>query len=187
MILLFDSNVFKVLTVFSIAPGRKFQRKELKEKTKLSNVNLDKAISILFNQGILKRKKRLLFLDVSNSKTKQVISLVSDSYKSLKEIPLNVYFSVYELVRYLSCFKDINVYLFGSYSKLIFDDSSDIDIAIVSGSLEKEDKRGISRTKKKIKKKYGKKIEIHYFDSDFYKNKSDPLIKDILKNGEELI
>jgi len=32
-----------------------------------------------------------------------------------------------------------------------------------------------------------KSIEIHYFKTNFYKNKKDPLVKDILRNGVKLL
>lgn len=77
------------------------------------------------------------------------------------------------------------MYLFGSYSKLIYNENSDVDIALVITSINEDI---INKIVNKLEKKYDKKIELHIFDKQkFYKNKKDPLIKDIVKNGVRLI
>jgi len=186
IIQIFDKNVMKILTIFSISPGSKFQRKELKEKTSLNNITLDNSLKLLFNSNILKKEKRALYLNLESKNTKSILELVSNQYKELKEIPLKAYFSVIELVYLLSKF-ELNVYVFGSYAKLVFKEDSDIDIAIISDKISSEEKREISKLIKKIESKYKRKIEIHYFSTNFYKNKKDPLVKDILINGIKLI
>ena len=40
MIELFDKNVLRILTVFSISPGSRLNRKVLKEKTMLPNIGM---------------------------------------------------------------------------------------------------------------------------------------------------
>ena len=81
----------------------------------------------------------------------------------------------------------MSVYLFGSYAKLVFKETSDIDIAIVSDKVAAGDKKVINGLIQKMESRYGKNIEMHYFGKNFYKNKKDPLVKDILKNGIKLI
>lgn len=180
---IFNKDVAIVLTIFAISPGSRHLRGDLKEKTKLNNVNLDNVINLLLNIGLIKKEKRLFSLNLEKDSTKGVIKIISNDYKK-RELPLAVYFSILSLVDYLSRLKVIDVYLFGSYSKLIFKEDSDIDIAIVSNSI---DKKGINNFVKKVESRYGKKIEIHCFTKGFYKNKKDPLVKDILKNGIKLI
>lgn len=182
---IFNKDIFEVLTIFSISPGSKFTRKELKEKTLFNNVNLDKVINILINSNLIKKEKRLLYLDLD--KAKSVIKLISDDYKELKELPLNVYFSIINIVFSLSRIKNVNAYLFGSYAKLIYKDKSDIDIAIVSDKIKNEEKKELEKLIRKLEKRYKKNIEIHYFTKNFYKNKKDPLVNDILKNGIRLM
>ena len=41
---LFEKDIFKVLSLFGISPGSRFKRNEIKDKTLLYNVNLDKAL-----------------------------------------------------------------------------------------------------------------------------------------------
>lgn len=186
IIQIFNKNLLKILTIFSISPGSRFQRKEIKEKTRMSNVNLDNAISLLLNSNIIKKEKRLLHLNLEDKNTKAIVDLVSNQYKELKEVPLNVYFSIIELVYLLSKF-GIDVYLFGSYAKLIFKEDSDIDMAIISDKIRAKEKSEINKLIRKLEAKYKRNIQTHYFSKKFYKNKKDPLVEDILKNGVRLI
>ncbi len=181
----FNKDILKILTIFSISPGSRFLRKELKEKTKLNNINLDKVINILINSDLIKKEKRFFSLNLDNAKF--IIELVSNEYKRLKELPFYVYFSIIEIVFFLSKLKKIDVYLFGSYAKLIFKDTSDIDIAIVSDKINDKGKKELNKIIGKLESKYKKNIEIHYFTKDFYKNKKDPLVKEILRNGIKLV
>ncbi len=182
---IFDKDIVKVLTIFAVSPGSKFLRKELKEKTRLNNINLDNAMNILLNSGLVKKEKRLISLDLENSKI--VSGLIANEYKILKELPLNVYFSIIDIIFLLRKFKSIDVYLFGSYAKLIFKDMSDIDIAVVSDKIDTKEKKELNKLIEKLELRYGKKIEVHYFERNFYKNKKDPFVKDILKNSTRLI
>lgn len=178
-----NRDVAEVLTVFSISPGSRFLRIDLQERTKQNNANLDKALNILLNSGIIKKEKKLLSLDME--KGKEISSLVIKDYKNLKELPLDVYFSITNLLHSLARIKGIEVYLFGSYSKLVYNEKSDIDIALITDSLK--DRKTISKMTGKIESRYGKPIEIHSFGKSFHKNKKDPLVKDILRNGIRLI
>lgn len=182
---IFDKDIFEVLTVFSISPGSRLLRKDLKEKTKLNNVNLDNALNILLNSGLLQKDRRFLSLKLDNAKP--IISLVSNEYKELRELPLDAYFSIINLLYFLSKLKKINVYLFGSYAKLVFREKSDIDIAVISDKIEESDKKDIGSLIEKLEERYGKNIETHYFSANFHKNKKDQLVKEILKNGIKLI
>lgn len=181
--LIFDKEVFKILTIFSLMPGGRFFRKELKEKTKMNNVTLDAALNILINARIIIKKGRYLSLNLENSK--QILDIIKNNYKKLKELPINVYFSIIDFVSFISRFGNIEVYLFGSYSKLVYKDTSDIDIAIIS--TNNLNRKMLAKSIQKIEKRFNKAVEIHYFDSNFYKNKKDPLVNDILKNGIKLI
>ncbi|MDP3765914.1 MAG: nucleotidyltransferase domain-containing protein [Nanoarchaeota archaeon] len=182
---IFNKDMLEVLTVFSISPGSKFLRKELKERTKLNNANLDNAINILLNSNLIKKEKRFWSLNFDNAK--YIIKLILDEYKALRELPLNVYFSIINVVFFLSKFKYIDVYLFGSYAKLVFKDTSDIDILIISDKIINNNKKEINKLTQKLESRYEKKIEIHYFGTNFYKNKKDPFVQEVMKNGLRLI
>ena len=178
---IFDKDVLKVLTIFSLSPGSRFLRKDIKEKTKLNNVNLDNAINILFNSDLIKKERKFLYFGLAS---KKILDLIHEEYIKLRELPLDVYFLIIDMVFNISKLKNADVYLFGSYSKLIFKENSDIDIAIVS---EKINKKVINNMASKLDDKYSRKIEVHYFGKSFYNNKKDPIVKDILRNGIRLI
>lgn len=181
---IFDTDVFKIITLFSASPGSRFSRKELKEKTLLNNVPLDKALTRLAYSKILLLEGRFYFLNLYSEAAKLLIQLAKKQFVELREIPLSVYFLLLDLAYYLSSQKGCDVYLFGSYSKLVYKEGSDVDVAIVSDIIDKKFVRKVVVALEKI---YKKKIEAQFFDRKFYKNKSDPLVKEILKNGVKIL
>ncbi len=185
MIDLIDSQILRVLTIFSVSPGSRFQRKLLKEKTFLPNIILDKTLNKLANINILNKEKNLYSINHGNTEIKKIIEICYENYNKFKQLPFKEYFLILNIKEELSKIKNLNdCYLFGSYSKLIFRENSDIDIAIISDS---PDKKEIERNLRKFEKKHSKKIEIHYFSKKFYNNKRDPLVKEILNHGIKLI
>jgi uncharacterized protein len=179
----FLKNSSKILMLFSISPGSKFTRNEIKEKTMLHNIPLDRAINILLNNNILIKEKRLLSLGLENNNVKSIVDLMRKEYIRFKEISLKIYYLLMDVSSELSENSSIkSIYLFGSYAKLIHTEKSDVDLAIVlKKNIEKEIKKIIA----KIEKKYGEVIEIHFFDEKDMKQK-DKLIKEILRNNVEI-
>jgi DNA polymerase sigma len=129
---IFDKEIAKILTIFSISQG-----------------------SIL-NSKIIKKERRLLSLNLENEKARAIVNIIAREYKELKELPLQVYFSLIDVVHFLSRFKELDVYLFGSYAKLIFNEKSDIDLAVISDKLAEEDKKEFSRFVGKIERRHKK-------------------------------
>lgn len=127
----FDKDCFKVLSVFSLSPGSRFKRKEIKDMTRMNNVPLDNGLTRLINCGILKVDKRLYQLNFEKDETKKVLELVTRQYKELRELPLNVFLLLSDLVDVLSTVRDVEVILFGSYAKLVYKEKSDVDVAII--------------------------------------------------------
>ena len=182
----FIQNAYKILSMFSLSPGSRFSRKEIKEMTRLNNVPLDSAISTLFSSGILTRERNLYSLDFENRATKNILELITKERLKAKELPFDIYLTLVDIVSFLSAYKDVHAYLFGSYSKLIYNEKSDIDIAVIA--TKSLDKKNLQRRIEKLEIVYNKKIELHLFDKDtFYKNRKDPLVRDIIKNGIMLI
>ncbi|WP_424359654.1 nucleotidyltransferase family protein [Methanocella sp. MCL-LM] len=182
----FDKDGFKVLTVFSISPGSRYKRNELKEMTRLNNVPLDNVIVRLVNCGILRIEKNLYQLSFEKEETKKLIEIVSQQYKELRELPLSVFFLLADAVDVLSAVKGIEVYLFGSYAKLVYREKSDVDLAVILKAGQKTP--DYVKLSMKLEKVYGKKVQIHDFESEgFYKNKKDPLVSEILRNGVRLL
>jgi len=183
---IFNNDIFKILTLFSLSPGSRFNRKTVKEKTRMNNMPLDNALAKLMSGSILKKAENYYSINLEDERAKQIIQIVSKEYKNLRELPLDVYFLLADLVDGLSQIKNIQVYLFGSYSKLVYSDKSDVDIAIISNDAL--DKERVEKIIAKVEKSYKKNVEVHYFDgSAFYKNEKDPLVKGIIKDGVILI
>ena len=184
---IFDLDSFKIISLFSLSPGSRFRRKEIKEKTKLNNVPLDKALLRLLSSGILKKEENFYKINFHNENAKKIVEISSKQYKDLKELPFDVYLLLLDLVSEFSVIKGIEVYLFGSYSKLIYNEKSDVDIAILTPEIFNK-KNNIQKTIQKLEKIYKKNIETHFFVKKlFYKNKKDMLVKEIIRNGMRLI
>ena len=185
MIKLFDFNIEKIMTVFSISPGSRWNRTIIKEKTGIPNVVLDRYLTKLLNLGFLSIEKNLFILNFKNVYIKQIIEEISENYLKLKQLPLKDYFIIRSISKNLSEIKNIgDVYLFGSYAKLIFKENSDIDIAVISDKVVNKKVKELVR---KLEKRYKKKIEIHFFPKEFYNNKKEPLVKEISQHGIKLI
>ncbi len=147
-LLLLKSNVAKILAVFSLQPGRKFRRKELKELTKLNNVPLDSALNLLKATGIIKAEgKKYRF----NFEKEEIIRIIQKEHAELNKIPLKVLFAVLDVAEKLAKRK-CDLYLFGSYAKGSYTPESDVDLAVIC-----DEKMDFSFVRK-IEKRYGVKI-----------------------------
>ncbi len=184
--LIFTPDCYKILILFSLSPGSRFNRKEIKEKTKLNNVPLDKALSQIIASGVAKRERNYYYLNIADKSAKELLEICQHQYQQLRELPLAVFYLLTDLTNSTPFLKGNEVWLFGSYAKLVYKENSDIDIAVLhSQEIRKE---GINKTVAKLEKIYNKKIEIHYFEkTGFYKNKKDLLVKGILRDGVRLI
>ncbi|MBR9689925.1 MAG: nucleotidyltransferase domain-containing protein [Candidatus Altiarchaeota archaeon] len=174
MSLVFDNTIFKILTVFSLAPGKPFTREKIKEMTKTNNVPLDDALRKLIISKMLIKKNKKYEIRHSAEWTTKLLEFITHEHWKLKHIPLDVYFTITDLLRKLSKHK-CNVHLFGSYSKLTFTTDSDIDIVVVS------DTPIDFKFTRALEKKYSKEIQIHKFSPDFYEKQNDPFVKEVLE------
>ena len=185
--LVLNQDAFKLLTVFSLSPGSRFKRKELKELTRLNNVPLDKALLRLVSSGVLS-KRGAYSVNMENEWAETLIRLCAKQHTQLRRIPLNVYFLIADFVFQASSFNGIELYLFGSYSKLVFSEKSDIDVAVLTLQNAKAVKGRLLALAEKLGKNYGKEVQLHFFDKKgFYKNRRDPLVAEIIRNGIRLL
>jgi predicted nucleotidyltransferase len=175
----------KILTLYSLSPGSRFSREEIKKRTGMNNVTLNRTLFSMLNLMLLNKEKHLFFINFENKNNEIIMSSISKQYSLLKHLPLNFYYLILEIYSEILR-QEINgeVYLFGSYAKLLFRENSDIDLAVVSNTV---DKKLFNNCILRLEKKIGKNVEIHYFSKNFYKNKKDPLVREILKDGVRLI
>lgn len=187
---LFDKNIVKILSFLLISPGSKYKRNEIKDKTKMNNIPLDSTLRKLKSLKIIEEKKKIISLNFNIEKNQDIFKLLSDEYKHFN-VPFGVFQILAEFSDKLTKINNINsAILFGSYAKLIYTEKSDIDIAVIFKDKIK-DAQKIEKLVKdnaaKISKKRGMDIQLHFFSQiDIKKNKSDPLIKDIIRNGKIL-
>jgi len=181
---LVDRNIAKVLLLFSTSPGSRYYRNEIKEKTEMNNVPLDNSLNELLTLDIIKLDGRLYSLNYENGFANEIVGGAKEKFGGL---PLKVQFEIIDLIsEILKLGRIRKIILFGSYSKLIYSEKSDIDIAVVLNKGNKIEKK-IELFAEKISKKYKKEIQAHFFSEGDLKHKEDPLIRDILKNGRVLI
>src|SRR3989344_4871783 len=81
-----DFDSFKVLSVFCISQGSKFQRNVLKDKTGIPNLILDRTLARLINLKILIKEKYLLSVNFSNFQALEIIKLLFERYSRFKQI-----------------------------------------------------------------------------------------------------
>ena len=183
-ILLINKNLMKILLFLAISPGSRYSRKEIKEKTNMNNLPLDSSLIELTNFKLVNQKNKLYYVNLENQIVKQLL----DEIKELKTLPLKIQFILLDFISNTLKIRGIeSIVLFGSYSKLIYSEKSDIDIAIILRKLDKTTKKKISNIANKLSKKHKKEIQEHFFTQEDLQSKKDPLIKDILKNGKVLI
>ncbi len=185
---IFDGGSFRVLALFAISPGSRFRRKEIKDRTRMNNAPLDNALSKLVSSGVIKSENGFYYsLNMESVYLEPLMKLISSQHTELKKLPLSVYLLLADAVAALSTVKRPEAWLFGSYSKLVYTEKSDVDIALLVPPEFKHKER-IKNILRKLEKHYGKKIEAHFFDAHaFYRNKKDPLVNGILKDGVRIL
>jgi len=184
---LIDKNYSKIILFLIVSPGSSYSREEIKEKTNMNNVPLDSALNTLLNLKIININKKIYSLNLNNS----LIQYILKEKNKLSNIPLRIQYIIIEFIEKISKLRQISkVMLFGSYSKLIFTEKSDIDMAIIfSNGIKEKNKteKKILEYEESISKKYKTNIQTHFFIESDLKHKEDLLIKDILRNGIDLL
>lgn len=179
----FTQECYKLLSIFATSPGSRWQRKELQQMTRLPNTTLDRATRRLLAAKILEKKGRLFSLGYG-IEDDALFTTVRDEYRRFRSLPFPVYFTLIDVAQVVVDAR-VEGILFGSYAKLVQKEGSDIDIAILHG--KRFEKEAIERAVAKIERRYKIMVELHYFEKGpFLKQKRDPLIKEILKDGKEL-
>lgn len=187
MLNLINKNSARILLFLAISPGSNYSRKEIKEKTSINNLPLDSYLTELLFFRMINKKNKLYSLNLENSLVKIILDETKGKFSNF---PLKVKFILIDFIFQISKIKNIkNIILFGSYSKLVYTENSDIDLAVIFGrGLKNKEvvEKKIFNISEKISKRYKKEIQEHFFSEDDLKKK-DPLINDIVKNGLVLI
>lgn len=185
MLNLIKPSLARIILIFAASPGRKWQRNEIKETTGMNNVPLDNSLNTLLTLKLICENKRMYSLNLENYFVQQIVKEIKETISNL---PFQIQFIVIDIIESISKLKKIkNIILFGSYSKLIFTDKSDLDIAIITEHKNPKLKEKVFLLTEKLSKKYKKQVHEQFFTEQDLKHKEDPLVKDILRNGIPLI
>ena len=126
-------NNFKVIEIFFKNPSRSFHIRELSRITGLSSTGIIKIIKKLKNEDLLVSKKEKI--------TEEIRPTFNDKFYVMKRI-YNIY-SLYDtgLIQYLKEFYEEPeaIILFGSYSKGLDTEKSDVDLCIITNKKDLPD------------------------------------------------
>lgn len=187
-------SVWKILFVLSEAPGKAISRKEIKHLTKLGNKVIVKFLDVLIMYGLVTTKKigktRYYTLNLAHTFANPLLTLIQQEKKELNNIDFKVLNVIREFVYELTNVSITNiqkVILFGSHAKRTAVESSDIDIAIVVIERNPTNELFISEICEKLKKRFKKEIQPHYFTLKEFADIKKKLILEIHKDGVVLV
>lgn len=181
--ILSSKSNFKILKLFSLAPGKPLTRKTIKEFTKLPNVSLDIALNKLIKEEILEEEKRLLKLNLSNEKTKVILDLIKIESKILREIPYKIWLLLFDFINAIQKTKFKKAFLFGSWAKHIAREDSDVDIALIIEKRDIKQEMLAEKIAEHLEDKYKRKIQLHYFEEEQFKKARTALAKEIQREA----
>ncbi len=173
----------KLLCLFSQTPGKALTRKDIQQLTQLANNPLTESLTFLVNTSILLKQKRHYTLNFENDEVNNIIDFFSREKRKLKNLPYPIWLILFDLsIKLTDKIAPQNIYLFGSYAKLIAHEKSDIDIAIVIEKREPHIDFAIEKQVSILEKRFQKKIQIHLFDRKEFQQKT-ALTREILKDS----
>lgn len=173
----------KILKLFSIAPGKSLILKEIKEFTKIPNVSVANTLNKLVVSRILNKEDKKYRLDLSNPEVEKIIEILKTENRNLREIPYRIWLILFEISFELNKINLENSILFGSWSKHIAKQDSDIDIAIIIKKRNLKEEMLIEKSADKISKKYGQKIQLHFIEKEDFERNRTELIREIKRDG----
>lgn len=125
--IIFPTNELKILSFFTLHPDESFHVRELSRRTKLSLGGTNKALSSLYMQGLLHRKRIGSSLLYTLNRDDLIVRRIGIMSILTELMPLKV-----ELAEFSSL-----IILFGSYARGDHTIGSDLDLLIVGIQTEK--------------------------------------------------
>ena len=192
-IVLGSKAVWRVFIVLADAPGQGVTKDEIKKITKLGGNSLFNSIEILLkNKIILKNKfgkKTYYKLNLNNKYNKSLIDIIKLEKEDLNNLSFKLSIILREYVRQLTSIININeIYVFGSAVKNSFREDSDIDIAIITEKeLTTKERIEIEKVNEKLKKRFKKEIQPHFFTEEEFKKSKSLLIEQVHRDGIKLV
>jgi len=126
-------------------------------------------------------------LNMASPFTNQIIRIITLEKKELNNIELPTMNIIREFVHQITTTSLENtkkIILFGSHAKRTHNENSDIDIAIIMKEKNINDELLITEAISRLKKRFGKEIQPHYFtEKEFKEQRKNKLITEIIKDG----
>ncbi len=184
-------STWRILSLLFETPRKPVSRSELFKFTKLGNSPLSRTLDRLCRAEILvlekRGKKEFYYINERNEYVNLLQDLWKKETKSLRNLPYSVQIILSEFIRSLNdcCINVKKVILFGSYAKGTASINSDIDLALVF-EQELDSELLITKIIKKLKKQFGKDIQVHSFTTKSFDSKNK-LVQEIQNDGIELV
>lgn len=179
-----NKTAWKILRIFSEAPGKGLSREEIRKYTRSGNLALSSSLRKLEKFNILKMKKvgktNIYWVNASNPFAKLLLDMFSIERENFKNLEPSKIIFLSPVIDKLLNLNPKKIFLFGSQVKGTATEESDFDICLV---LKK-------KTREIVNLELPEKIQLHIFDEkefrEFEKTK-DKLINDILRDGIEIM
>jgi predicted nucleotidyltransferase len=185
-LILSQKSNLKVLKLFSFAPGKALNRNQIKGYTKLANVPLDNALNRLQKEGIIEKQKNVIRLNLSNKKTEEILTLFKEESRYLREIPYKIWLILFDYSNSIKKTRFVKMFLFGSWAKHIARENSDLDLALIINKRDVKQELKAEKIAENLEKKYGLKIQIHFFEEKEFFEKKNSVVKEINLDGIEI-
>jgi|SRR3989344_4770650 len=183
-------SVWRILELMAETPGRDYTRQELKELTGLGNEPLSDALKRLVFAEILikydnKKRNAKYGLITANSFTKKILDFIKSEREYWKMTSYDTLTLLNEFTRKslekTSFIKKL--ILFGSVARKTSTIHSDIDIAIITKEKNTRQELSITGIIQDLERKFNRKIQLHYFTEEQFKNNNTGVIKEIKNEG----
>jgi len=175
---------WRILSLLLETPRKPVSRKELFLHTKLGNAPLSQGLVRLTAAGLIikvkKGKKESYYINTDNENAKLIKELWEKEKVNLRNLDYEIKLILSEFIR--SAMEACNIkqiILFGSWAKGTASANSDIDLAVISDSVNELEAAKITKF---LEKKFGKEIQLHYFTTKGYEKKN-ALISEIKRDG----
>jgi predicted nucleotidyltransferase len=189
-------TAWKILLVLAEAPGKAVSRKDIQKLTKLGNKFLSKSLILLEKFNIILQSKigkaYYYKLNLNNPFIPEIIEIIQTEKKETNNLDFFIANILREFAYEILNINIKNIHgliLFGSYAKRTYNANSDIDVAVILNEKSPDDELMIAGVIDKIKKRFGKKIQLHYYSKKEFDEikKKDRLVMEIVKDGIVLI
>jgi predicted nucleotidyltransferase len=184
--ILSQKSILKILKLFSVAPGKALNRNQIRDYTKMANVPLDNALGRLQKENIIGREKNLIRLNLSNKKTSEIIHLLEEEARHLREIPYGIWLILFDFSNSIPKTKFTRMFLFGSWAKHIARENSDVDLALIISKKDVKQEMKAEKIAEELEKKHKMKIQLHFFEEKELIEKKNSIIKEIERDGIEV-